>query len=196
MSHLRSVLHKTNLRRHDIVVVTVRPVNPGASEFSLHGEQVFADYERELFSRVVTMAEKEGKTVDLLVVPGVNPYDALVQTAAKLKASRLVTGVSPHRIRMTGVEDRRAVGDAAGATASVLTGDAHAGPPEYLCKPGAAPAAIVAGGCRPAACPVAEAEREWRARDSPRDVVSLALERLEHDLDAVPDEIRERLRHD
>jgi len=29
-----------------------------------------------------------------------------------------------------------------------------------------------------------------------RDVVSLALERLEHDLDAVPDEIRERLRHD
>src|SRR5260370_16669819 len=40
------------------------------------------------------MAEKEGKTVDLLVVPAVNPFDAMVQTAAKLKASRLVTGVS------------------------------------------------------------------------------------------------------
>ena len=40
------------------------------------------------------MAEKEGKTVDLLVVPGVDPFDAMVQTAAKLKASRLVTGVS------------------------------------------------------------------------------------------------------
>ena len=45
-------------------------------------------------ARVVTMAEKEGKTVDLLVVPGVDPFDAMVQTAAKLKASRLVTGVS------------------------------------------------------------------------------------------------------
>jgi hypothetical protein len=41
------------------------------------------------------MAEKEGKTVDLLVVPGVDPFDAMVQTASKLKASRLVTGVSP-----------------------------------------------------------------------------------------------------
>ena len=40
------------------------------------------------------MAEKAGKTVDLLVVPGVDPFDAMVQTAAKLKASRLVTGVS------------------------------------------------------------------------------------------------------
>jgi len=29
-------------------------------------------------------------------VPGIDPYDALVQTAAQLKASRLVTGVSPN----------------------------------------------------------------------------------------------------
>ena len=29
------------------------------------------------------------------MVPGFDPYDALVQTAARLKASRLVTGVSP-----------------------------------------------------------------------------------------------------
>ena len=42
------------------------------------------------------MAEKEGKTVELLVVPGVDPFDAMVQTAANLKASRLVTGVSAH----------------------------------------------------------------------------------------------------
>jgi hypothetical protein len=42
------------------------------------------------------MAEREGKTVQLLVVPGVDPFDALVQTAERLKASRLVTGVSPH----------------------------------------------------------------------------------------------------
>ena len=94
MTHLRNVLQKTNVRRHDIVVMTVRTLSTGAGEYGLAPNQIFADYERELFTRVVTLAEKEGKTVDLLVVPGVNPFDAMVQTAAKLKASRLVTGVS------------------------------------------------------------------------------------------------------
>jgi nucleotide-binding universal stress UspA family protein len=94
MVHLHNVLEKTNLRRHDIVVMTVRPVSAGAAEYELSNQQLFSDYERELLSRVVTMAEKAGKTVDLLVVPGVDPFDAMVQTAANLKASRLVTGVS------------------------------------------------------------------------------------------------------
>ena len=94
LSHLQSVLTKTNLRRHDIVVMTVRPVSTGAGEYELSRQQLFSDYERELLSRVVTLAEKEGKHVDLIVVPGVDPFDAMVQTAANLKASRLVTGVS------------------------------------------------------------------------------------------------------
>ncbi len=94
LAHLQSVLRKTNLRRHDIVVVTVRVIT-GSGGYDLRNEQLFDNYERELFTRVVNMAEKEGKTVDLLVVPGIKPYDALVQTAARLKASRLVTGVSP-----------------------------------------------------------------------------------------------------
>jgi amino acid transporter len=95
MPHLHSVLVKTNLRRHDIVVMTVRPVSTGAGEYELAENQLFSGYEKELLTRVVTMAEKEGKHVDLLVVPGVDPFDAMVQTAAKLQASRLVTGVSP-----------------------------------------------------------------------------------------------------
>jgi hypothetical protein len=94
MSHLHSVLQKTNLRRHDIVVMTVRPVSTGAAEYELSDQQLFSTYEKELMSGVVTMAEKEGKTADLIVVPGVDPFDAMVQTASKLKASRLVTGVS------------------------------------------------------------------------------------------------------
>lgn len=107
MAHLHSVLQKTNVRRHDIVVMTVRPLSTGAGEYELAESQIFADYERELFTRVVAMAEKEGKTVDLLVVPGVDPFDAMVQTAAKLKASRLVTGVSP---RMDSEELARRIG--------------------------------------------------------------------------------------
>jgi hypothetical protein len=55
------------------------------------------------------MAEKQGKTVDLLVVPGLNPFDAMVQTAAKLQASRLVSGVSA---RMASEELARQIGNA------------------------------------------------------------------------------------
>jgi hypothetical protein len=45
--------------------------------------------------------------VELLVVPAVNPFDAMVQSAAKLKASRLVTGVSE---RMTSEDLARRIG--------------------------------------------------------------------------------------
>ncbi len=93
MDHLKKVLEKTNLRRHDIVVMTVRQIS-GAGEYDLSEGQIFSDYETELFSHVVNLAEKEGKPVELLVVPGVDPFDAMVQTAAKLKSARLVTGVS------------------------------------------------------------------------------------------------------
>src|SRR5580693_6192997 len=94
MEHLKRVLDKTNLRRHDIVVMTVRPISTGAGEYDLSEAQLFSDYEKELFSHVVEMAEKEGKPVELLVVPAVNPFDALAQSASSLRASRLVTGVS------------------------------------------------------------------------------------------------------
>jgi amino acid transporter len=109
MFHLENVLQKTNLRRHDIVVMAVRAVSTGAGEYDLAENQLFTDDERELFTRVVAMAEKEGKTVDLLVVPAVNPFDAMVQTAAKLQASRLVTGVSA---RMDSEELARRIGQA------------------------------------------------------------------------------------
>src|SRR5437667_6897070 len=55
------------------------------------------------------MAEKQGKTVDLLVVTGVDPFDAMVQTAARLQASKLVTGVSA---RMDSEELARKIGQA------------------------------------------------------------------------------------
>jgi len=94
MEHLRQVLMKTNLRRHDIVVLSIRTLSTGAGEYELTESQIFSDYEKELFSHVVELAEKEGKHVELLVVPAVDPFEAMVQTASSLQASRLVTGVS------------------------------------------------------------------------------------------------------
>jgi amino acid transporter len=107
MEHLKRVLDKTNLRRHDIVVMTVRPISTGAGEYELSEAQMFSDYEKELFSHVVEMAEKSGKPVELLVVPAVNPFDAMAQAANSLRASRMVTGVSA---RMESDELARRIG--------------------------------------------------------------------------------------
>jgi hypothetical protein len=87
----------------------VRPVSTGAAEYDLAEDQIFSDYEKELFSQVVQVAEKQGKPVELLVVPGVNPFDAIVQAANSLHASRLVTGVSA---RMDSDELARRIGQA------------------------------------------------------------------------------------
>jgi amino acid transporter len=110
MQHLQTVLQKTNVRKHDVVVMTIRGVSTaGTGEYLLSEDQLFTEYERELFSRVVSIAEKEGKPVELLTVPGVNPFDAMVQTAATLKVSRLVSGVSA---RMDSEELARRIGRA------------------------------------------------------------------------------------
>jgi len=106
MEHLRRTLQKTNLRRHDIVVMTVRTIAPD-SEYELTQAQIFGAQEQEVFSGVVMLAEKEGKPVELLVVPALDPFDAVVQTADKLKAARLVTGVSS---KMTSDELARRIG--------------------------------------------------------------------------------------
>jgi len=109
MYHLQRTLEKTNLRRNDIVVMTVRQLSTGAAEYGLRDDQIFARYEQELFSNVVTIAEKQGKPVELLVVPAVDPFDAMVQTATNLRASKLVVGVSP---RMASEELAHRIGQA------------------------------------------------------------------------------------
>jgi len=95
LEHLIKVLSKTDIRRQDIVVLTVRVVGQAESgEHGLDPDQVFAQSETQLFSRVVAVAEKAGKHVKLLTVPGSDPATALVQTAALLKTARIVTAPS------------------------------------------------------------------------------------------------------
>ena len=163
MLHLHSVLEKTNLRRHDIVVMTVRPVSTGAGEYELSDQQLFSEYEKELLSAVVTMAEKQGKTVDLLVVPGVDPFDAMVQTAAKLKASRLVTGVSPtmdseELARRIGLAWEKLVEPRHAFSLEIITPDR----PSVYVNLGSASAPPVARGSRPGARNLAELAGEFR----------------------------------
>jgi amino acid transporter len=96
LQHLDRILHKTDTRKIDIVVLSVRTVAQAASsEYDLGPDQIFSDAETEVFTRVVTLAEKAGKHVELMAVPGADPYQAAVQTAARLQSSRIVMGLSP-----------------------------------------------------------------------------------------------------
>jgi len=96
LQHLQRVLDKTDTRKMDIVVLSVRQVTQaGSGEHALDTDQIFSDDETNVFTHVVTLAEKTGKHVELMVVPGSNPYEAVVQTAARLQSSRIVMGLSP-----------------------------------------------------------------------------------------------------
>jgi amino acid transporter len=108
MQHLERILRKTDTRKMDIVVLSVRTLKTGAGEFSLEPDQMFSDVETEVFSKVVNLAEKAGKHVELMVVPGADPYDAVVQTAARLQSSRIVMGLSP---KLTPSEQGAQVGE-------------------------------------------------------------------------------------
>ncbi len=95
LQHLRRILDHTDTRKLDIVVLSVRQVDPKAGEYPLETDQLFSDVETALFSAVVALAEKAGKHVELMVVPGSDPIAAIVQAAARLKSSRIVMGLSP-----------------------------------------------------------------------------------------------------
>jgi hypothetical protein len=108
LQHLARILEKTDERKIDIVVLSVRGVTQAASgEHPLEASQIFSDAETNVFTHVVTLAEKAGKHVQLIVVPGADPYEAAVQTAARLQSSRLVMGLSP---KLTPSEQGAAVG--------------------------------------------------------------------------------------
>jgi hypothetical protein len=204
MEHLKSVLKKTNLRRHDIVVMTVRTISTGAGEYDLADNQLFSDYEKELFSHVVELAEKEGKPVELLAVPAVNPFDAMADTANRLRASRLVTGVSA---RMTSEELAREIGLAW----ERLPEPRHPFSLEVI-SPDRPSVFLPLGPHPPRLWPEdvdllhdlwlkLSRSEELGSRLHHRDVVGLALRRLEKDLetkdrDQVIAEVQRELRHD
>jgi hypothetical protein len=186
MEHLQRVLEKTNMRRHDIVVMTVRATVGHAGEYAVPDDQIFTQYEQELFSHVVTMAEKQGKHVDLLVVPGMDPFDALVSTAQRLKASRLVTGVS---LTMSSDELARRIGLAW----ERLPDPKHPFSLEII-KPGRTSKFVNLGPHPPRLWPedVERAHELWLeisereglgSKLHHRDIVGVALRRLERDLD-------------
>ena len=110
LEHLKKVLDKTDTRKIDIVVVTVKSLTQaGSGEHELATDQVFTTDIAQLFSKVVAVAEKAGKHVELMVIPGANPNEAVVETAQRLKSALIVLGASG---KISPQEQAKAFGDA------------------------------------------------------------------------------------
>jgi len=110
--YLREVLSHTNTTRQDVVVMSARLYHrehsfSGSNVFE--ASQIFDHYEQELFTSVVAVAEKEGKPVSLLVVPGTDVFEAIVVTAQRLDASRIICGLSN---KLSADEQAKLTGDA------------------------------------------------------------------------------------
>ena len=110
LSHLDSALERTDTEAQDIVVMTARLIRgPDAGERDLYDSSLFTDYEQRLFTRVVALAEKHGKPVELVVVPATNVADAAAQTALRLDAAEIIAGLSS---KMSEQEQARELGRA------------------------------------------------------------------------------------
>ena len=109
---LEKTLADTDPDITDVVVMTARiyhrePSFSGTGSFE--SKELFDDYEQQLFTKVVELAEKAGKHVSLMVVPTANVFDGIVQTAQRLESSRVVCGLSN---KLTADEQAKYTGDA------------------------------------------------------------------------------------
>jgi amino acid transporter len=96
LGHLVKALEMTDTALTDLVVLTVHVTRgPHAGYEGISEERLFTRYEELLFTRVVALAEKAGKTVTLLVVPSSNFVQAAALTAAQLDSAEVVGGRSP-----------------------------------------------------------------------------------------------------
>jgi hypothetical protein len=112
LGYLRQILEHTDTTHTDVVVMTAR-LYPREHSFGgnriLEAREVFDEYEQELFTRVVAVAEKVGKPVSLLVVPGSNVFDTIVGAAQRLQSSMIISGLSN---KLTADEQGKLTGDA------------------------------------------------------------------------------------
>ncbi len=94
LNQLKWVLERTDTTEQDIVVMSARVSQFGSAAYDLDTEQIFTEYEQQLFTRAVSVAESFGKHVSLLVVPARDVWSAIVQTAINLESAAVVSGLS------------------------------------------------------------------------------------------------------
>ncbi|MGH9454668.1 MAG: APC family permease, partial [Terriglobia bacterium] len=108
--NLAAVLKRVNPYKQDVVVLHIRVLSRGGSgEHDLVPDQLFTFKERELFTRALNLAEKNGKTIHLAVVPATDVWDGTMRAAQSLQSATVVLGLSP---KMAAPEEARLAGQA------------------------------------------------------------------------------------
>jgi magnesium transporter len=106
LAHLNAALRAAGGR--DVVAMTVRLVGVDVPDDPSTAPRATGD-ERRLLSEVVALAEREARPVRLLIVPGVNVFDAVVETALRLESAEIHVGESE---TLSADDQARLLGDA------------------------------------------------------------------------------------
>jgi amino acid transporter len=106
--HLEAAMRRVRSHNADIVVLHVRMLRRAASgEYDLAPDQLFSTIEQLLFTKVLAIAEKEGKPVRLAVAAANDLWEGILRTAANLESSTIVAGSSS---KMSVTEQAREIG--------------------------------------------------------------------------------------
>ncbi|HTZ99333.1 MAG TPA: amino acid permease [Candidatus Aquilonibacter sp.] len=105
---LEAALRRAKRREAEVVVLHVRILRRAASgEYDLAPDQLFTTIEQLLFTKVLSMAEKEGKPVRLAVAAANDLWEGILRTANNLQSSTVVAGSSS---KTTITEQAREIG--------------------------------------------------------------------------------------
>ena len=142
--HLEAALQRVRRREAEIVVLHVRMLRRAASgEYDLAPDQLFSTIEQLLFTKVLAMAEKEGKPVRLAVAAANDLWEGILRTAMNLQSSTIVAGSSVEDARhRTSERNRLCLGTHARTAAARDPGNFHAVRPgaDFLSRPARSPA--------------------------------------------------------
>jgi amino acid transporter len=106
--HLETVLRRIKRGEADVVVLHVRLLRRAASgEYDLAPDQLFSTIEQLLFTKVLAIAEKEGKPVRLAVAAANDLWEGILRTAANLQSATIAAGSSS---KMPVAEQAREIG--------------------------------------------------------------------------------------
>jgi amino acid transporter len=92
--HLEDALRRAKGRRDEIVVLHVQMLKPLTVATDLKPDQMFSTIEQLLFTKVLSVAEREGKSVRLAVAAANDLWDGILRTAANLQSGAVVVGSS------------------------------------------------------------------------------------------------------
>lgn len=106
--NLDDVLRRVDAHKQDIVVLHAYQVmRAGSGEHPLAAEHLFASTEQQMFTNALKIAEKNGKSVKLVLVAATDVWDAVLRSAQALESSDIVLGLSA---KMTAAEEARLAG--------------------------------------------------------------------------------------